>query len=324
MTRCQPVTVVSVGSVLITVLTSLSTIVSAQTQTIKVQGLIKERSGAAIILQTSDSANVTVLLTDNTEVGQIQGVLKARRKKMSMAALIPGLAIQVEGTYDNLSRLEAKSIRFKGDDLEQAKSIQAGLHETQVRSRQNTEELEKQNAALQAQNEALKQQKEQLTIEQEKVAANQAKIAANQAKIAANKAAVEAAIARFGQLDDYYILDQVIVYFGNGKVSIEPKYKPELQKLAQKAMTIHAYMIEVKGYASSVGSTDLNQRLSGDRANNVANFLMQQCHVPLTNILAPGAMGESQQVGNDKTAEGQAENRRVVARVLQNKGIAGP
>ena len=40
-------------------------------------------------------------------------------------------------------------------------------------------------------------------------------------------------------------------------------------------------------------------------------------------MLAPAAMGESHQVGNDKTAEGEAENRRVVVRVLQNKGVAG-
>jgi hypothetical protein len=40
-------------------------------------------------------------------------------------------------------------------------------------------------------------------------------------------------------------------------------------------------------------------------------------------MLAPGAMGESQQTGNEKTAQGQAENRRVVVRLLQNKAIAG-
>jgi flagellar motor protein MotB len=34
-------------------------------------------------------------------------------------------------------------------------------------------------------------------------------------------------------------------------------------------------------------------------------------------------MGESQQVGSDKSAENEAENRRVVIRILQNKGIAG-
>jgi len=82
-------------------------------------------------------------------------------------------------------------------------------------------------------------------------------------------------------------------------------------------------MVQVEGYASAVGSKTLNQKLSEERAGNVTNILLQQGHIPLTNMLSPGAMGESRQVGNDKTAEGQAENRRVVVRVLQNKGIAG-
>jgi OOP family OmpA-OmpF porin len=51
--------------------------------------------------------------------------------------------------------------------------------------------------------------------------------------------------------------------------------------------------------------------------------LEQQGNIPLTNVLAPGAMGTSTQVAPDATAEGQAENRRVVVRILQNKGIAG-
>ena len=144
-----------------------------------------------------------------------------------------------------------------------------------------------------------------------------------QEKIDANKAAIEAANKRFGQLDDYNILDEVTVYFGNGKVALDPKYNAQLLQLAEKAKTITAYTIQVKGYASSVGSASLNQKLSDDRANNVAQFLQQQGHIPLTNMLAPGAMGESRQVGTDKTAEGQAQNRRVVVRVLQNKGIAG-
>jgi outer membrane protein OmpA-like peptidoglycan-associated protein len=284
-------------------------------QTAKIQGLIQARSGATMIVQVPDSPKVDVLLTDNTEVGQIQGVFKARRKQMSMAALIPGLKIEAEGTYNEQHQLVAKSVKFKGDDLQQAKSIQAGLHETQERSRQNTEELAQQNAALAAQNEALKKQQGELKQQQED-------LAAQQKKVAANKEAIDAAIARFGQLDDYYILDEVTVYFANGKANLEAKYKPQLQQLADKAKTVNAYMIEVKGFASAVGSTARNQELSEDRASNVANFLLQQGHIPLTNMLAPGAMGESQQIGaNNKTAE--AENRRVVVRVLQNKGVAG-
>jgi len=285
----------------------LSPFVSAQS--VKVQGLIKARSGDTMILQTSDSPNLAVLLTDDSKVGQVQGVFKARRKQMSMAALIPGLAVKVEGTYNDQNQLVAKSVSFKGNDLERAEAIEAGLHETKVQvqqtkeqAQQNKEELEKQNAELRSQNEALQQQQKQ---------------------IAANKAAVDAAIARFGQLDDYYIFDELTVYFANGKVKVDPKYTPQLLELAEKAKTINGFMIEVKGYASSVGSVSLNQQLSEDRADDVTKILVQQGHISLTRMLAPGAMGESHQVGNDKTAEGQAENRRVVVRVLQNKGIAG-
>jgi OmpA-OmpF porin, OOP family len=278
-------------------------------QSAKIEGIIKGRNGDTMILQSSSSPNLVVLLTDSTQVGQVQGVFKARRKQMSMAALVPGLQVKVEGTYDNQNQLVASSVSFKGNDLEDAEKIQAGMHETKVQVQQNQAELEKHNAELKAQNEALQQQQAQLTE--------------HQAKIAANKAAVDAAIARFGQLDDYYIFDELTVYFDNGKIKVDPKYNPQLVALADKARTIEGYMIEVKGYASSVGSVSLNQRLSEDRADAVTNILLQQGHIPLTRMLAPGAMGEAHQVGNDKTAEGQAENRRVVVRVLQNKGIAG-
>jgi len=293
MTRFTVFRVVRAATPLLGVLAWLS--VTAAAQNVKVDGLIKARSGDTMILQTSDSPKLVVLLTDNTQVNQVQGVFKARRKDMSMAALIPGLAVKVGGAYNDQNQLEAKSVSFKGDDLQRAESIQAGLHETQVQTQQNEEELQKQNAALQEQ----------------------------QQKVDANKAAIAAASARFGQLDDYYIRDEVTVYFGNGQVRVDPQYVSQLLALAGKAKPINGYMIEVKGYASAVGNPAYNQQLSEDRANAVTNILLQQGSVPLTRMLAPGAMGETQQVGNNQTAEGQAENRRVVVRVLQNKAIAG-
>jgi hypothetical protein len=93
-------------------------------------------------------------------------------------------------------------------------------------------------------------------------------------------------------------------------------------QLAGKAKTNDGYVIQIIGYAASVGSATLNQKLSEDGANSITTFPAQQDHIPLTNMLAPGAMGESRQVCNDSSAEGQAENRRVVVRVMQNKGIA--
>jgi OmpA-OmpF porin, OOP family len=303
----------AIRSLWITVIVILSSVgltsSTATAQSTKVDGIIKSRSGPDVILKTSQDPNMVVMLTDSTDVGQVQGVFKARSKQMSMAALIPGLAVSVEGDYNNQNVLVARKVRFKGNDFKQAQAIDAGMHDTKMQAQKNAEELEAANAELKAQNEALEK--------------HQAAIQANQEKIAANKAAVDAAIARFGQLDDYYIMDEVTVYFGNGKTKVDPKYASQLTTLAQNASKVEGYMIEVKGYASAVGSATMNQKLSQERAENVTNVLLQQGKVPLTRMLAPGAMGESDQVGTDKTVEGQAENRRVVVRVLQNKAIAG-
>jgi outer membrane protein OmpA-like peptidoglycan-associated protein len=278
-------------------------------QTAKISGLITGRNAANMTVQTSSEPKVVVVLTDTTQVAQIQGVFKARRKQMSMTALIPGLQVQVEGSYNAQNELIASSVKFKGNDLEDAQTIQAGLQPAKEQIEQSQAELAQQQAALDRQQKEMQEQQQQMAAAQE--------------KIDANKAAIQAANKRFGQLDDYNIMDEVTVYFANGKVTLDPKFKPQLLQLAEKAKTITAFTIQVKGYASSAGSASLNQRLSEDRANSVTQFLQQQGHIALTNMLAPGAMGESRQVGNDKTAEGQSQNRRVVVRVLQNKGIAG-
>ena len=297
------------GVLAVTFVLALLASTAAFAQSLKVKGVIISRAGNTMTMKTADTPNLIVVLNDNTDVQQLQGALKARKKEMSMAALIPGLACEVQGSYNAQNQLVAQWVRFTGDDLEQAQSAQAAVHETKVAAAKNQAELQQQADALAAQNAALKEQQSAITAQQKEIAANKAKIAANS--------------ARFGELDQYYILDEVTVLFGNGVTKVDPQYNAPLLALVQKAMTYNGYNIQVKGYASSVGSVALNQQLSEERANNVTNILVQQGHVPLTNMLAPGAMGESRQVGNDKTAEGQAENRRVVVRALLNKGVAG-
>jgi OmpA-OmpF porin, OOP family len=206
-------------------------------------------------------------------------------------------------------QLEADTVKFKASDLKNAQDIQAGLAPTQAEVAANQAQIAANSKEIQAQQAAS--------------AAHQQEIAANQAKISANKAAIAAANKRFGELGEYNILGEVTVLFANGKVDVEASYKPQLLALTKQAMGITAYIIEVKGYASSVGSAALNQKLSSERANNVLAFLEQDGGIPLTNILAPGAMGTADQIAPDATKEGQAENRRVVVRILQNKGIAG-
>jgi OOP family OmpA-OmpF porin len=277
-------------------------------QSAQLQGVIDGRSGATMTVKSADATTV-VVLNDNTQVEEVEGGLHMRKKQMGMTALVPGLPVEVKGSYNDKNQMVADSVKFKASELKNAQDIQAGLAPAE--------------AQVQAQQQQLQQTEQQVKQQQAEVQAQQAELTAEQQKIAANKAAIAAANKRFGELGEYNILGEVTVLFANGKVAIEPQYKPQLQQLAEKAKTIDAYVIQVKGYASAVGSAALNQKLSTERADNVTDFLEQQGHIPLTNILAPGAMGTSRQVAPDTTAEGQADNRRVVVRILQNKGIAG-
>jgi len=279
---------------------TLTSLATAQDNEIK--GLITGRSGATMSVKTQDNETITVALTTDTQVQEVEGKFNLRKKDLGMTALIPGLPVQVKGSMNDKHQLVADTVKFKSSDLKTAQDIQAGVAPT--------------DQQVQA-NEA------QIKATQEQTAAEQQEIAASQAKIAANKAEIAAANKRFGELGEYNILGEVTVLFANGKVAVDPQYDAQLMDLATKAKTIDAYIIQVQGYASAVGSAALNQKLSLERADNVLAFLEQDGQIPLTNILAPGAMGTSDQVAPNATTEGQAENRRVVVRILQNKGISG-
>ncbi len=282
---------------------------TAAAQSAQLQGLITGRSGATMTVQSQTAGNVIVVLTPATDVQESSGVFHIRKKELGLAALVPGLPVQVQGAYNAQNQLVADTVKFSSGQFKNAQDIQAGVTPVEQQEQAQQQKLQQQQAELAQQNAKLQQEQQEQ--------------AAEAAKIAANKAAIEAANKRFGELADYNILGEVTVYFANGSTEIDAQYKPQLLKLAKQAMGINAYIIQVQGYASAVGSVALNQKLSSERASNVLEFMEQQGGIPITNVLAPGAMGTSDQVASDSTAEGQAANRRVVVRILQNKGIAG-
>ena len=56
----------------------------AQSQKVKGVNTIA-RAGSTMTLETADAPKLVVLLTDSTDVPQVEGALKARNKEMSMA-----------------------------------------------------------------------------------------------------------------------------------------------------------------------------------------------------------------------------------------------
>jgi len=140
---------------------------------------------------------------------------------------------------------------------------------------------------------------------------------------AQNTQDIEENTNRFRQLDDYDVRGQATVNFDAGSMKISSEDQDRLKLLAQKAIALDGYMIEVTGFSDSSGNAAMNQQLSEDRAEAVVGYLIQQCDVPVRRVLAPGAMGEYQAAASNETAQGRAQNRRVEVKVLVNKGVTG-
>jgi OmpA-OmpF porin, OOP family len=278
----------------------------------KVKGVIATHTGETIVLKMSGGITVNVLVDETTKVQQPKE-LGLRKENVSPALLIPGLKVSVVGTRQDSTHIRAKSVTFSKTDLQMAELIQAGLTPTDQKVATNQQNIEANTQSIKA--------------SEQQIAASQRDIAESQQNIVANKTAIDAnAVAttkRFGDLNDYDVKGQVDVRFATGSAKISAQDREALKKLAQDAAGLKGYVIQVKGFTDSRGGTGLNQKLSMDRAQNVIAYLIQECNVPVFDVIAPGAMGKTAPVASNETKSGRAENRRVEVRVLVNKGIAG-
>ena len=127
---------------------------------------------------------------------------------------------------------------------------------------------------------------------------------------------------RFIPLAEYDVKSETIVKFKAGSSRISPEYLEALKQLARTATSITGYIVEVVGFADSRGGAIMNEKLSEDRAKAVVSFLVQQCNLPVRQVVAPATIGEYQPATSNETNEARAENRRVVARILVNKRLA--
>ena len=126
---------------------------------------------------------------------------------------------------------------------------------------------------------------------------------------------------KFGALSDYDIKGEVTVYFPVSRAELDDDSKQQLKQLADNAVTLKGYMVQVAGYTDSSGNAAYNQDLSDRRADAVVNYLQQECKVPLYRVLAPEGMGESNPSGSNESQQGKRENRRVEVKVLVNRGM---
>lgn len=108
------------------------------------------------------------------------------------------------------------------------------------------------------------------------------------------------------------VAKEIRVLFDTNKSVVKPAFNAEIEAVAKLMKEYPTAKVEVQGHTDSRGSAQLNDQLSQDRANAVADVLTKTYGIAADRVSAKG-YGASQPVADNKTAEGQAKNRRVVA-----------
>jgi outer membrane protein OmpA-like peptidoglycan-associated protein len=105
------------------------------------------------------------------------------------------------------------------------------------------------------------------------------------------------------------IVNMSDVLFDTGKYTLKPTTQISLAKVAGILQSYPGLKVQVEGYTDSVGSDELNQKLSDNRAAGVKDFLVSQGVSP-ANISSQG-FGKNDPVADNASAGGRAQNRRV-------------
>ena len=99
------------------------------------------------------------------------------------------------------------------------------------------------------------------------------------------------------------------ISFDFNSASVKPEFRPVLDQVAQTLASYQSTFVDVSGHTDSVGTVAVNQRLSEQRAQSVADYLSYQ-GVARPRIATRG-FGKSMPIASNDTEDGRAQNRRV-------------
>jgi OOP family OmpA-OmpF porin len=252
---------------------------------LKIKGSIVRREADTFSIRDSQDRETVVLLTDRTSVKSNGGFLRWG-KNYDVTSLLRGLPVEVEGVGNSEGQLVAGKVRFDSSDLKVARVVESRV------------------APVEKANERLSGQVDEL---------------GELSKMARSEAG--RANERISALDDYEVKESTTVYFKTNRYDISAEDQRVLDDLAQKAMNLKGYVIEIAGFADSSGDAAHNRVLSQQRADAVVRYLQENHEIPLRRIVTPFGYGQMRPAADNSTPEGRRQNRRVEVKILVSRGM---
>ena len=251
----------------------------------KFKGVVIRRDADTFMVRDRSRVDTQVLLTDNTSIKTYGGFLRSG-KKYAVTDILRGLIVEVEGRGDAQGQLVAEKIRFNESDMRAAIITDTRVNPVEANQQRIAGQMDELHA-----------------------------IAAEARNVASM------ANERISALDDYDAQEVVSVNFRVNSAVLSPEARQQLDALAEKAMNVKGYVIEVAGHTDSTGSVAKNFHLSQQRAESVVQYLAVNHKIPLRRFITPMGYGKTEAVGDNTTAAGRAQNRRVEVKILVNRGM---
>ncbi len=275
-------------------------------QKYKIKGVVVAKDDNSFTVRDTVGVDTNVVLSSNTSI-KTKGGFFGGGDTIATNGIVRGLNLEVEGRGDTSGALAATKVRFGKDDFRVAQSIDSRVAPAEDRltqTEQNAQRLSGQIDELMAISNA---------------ARGGAKAAQESADAAI--AGVNATNQRISSLDDYVVQSTATVNFKVSSSILSEEAKANLDQVAQTAMTMKGYTIEITGFASADGDEKKNKALSQRRAQAVIDYLVETHNVPLRRIGTSYGFGELQAVADNTTLEGRQQNRRVEVKLLASRGI---
>jgi outer membrane protein OmpA-like peptidoglycan-associated protein len=275
-------------------------------QKYKIKGVVVQKDDTSFVVRDTTGVNTRIMVAPNTSV-KTKGGFFGGGDTVASNQIVRGLNLEVEGRGDASGSLMADKVRFGKDDFRVAQSI-----DSRVTPAEDRLDVAEQNA-----------QRISGQIDELMAVSNAARGGAKAAQDTADAAiaGVNATNQRISSVDDYVVQSTATVNFKVNSAVLSPEGKQSLDEVAQTAMNMKGYLIEVTGFASADGDAKKNKELSRRRAQSVLDYLIEQHNVPLRRIGVSYGFGEGQPVADNETREGRAQNRRVEVKLTVSKGL---
>lgn len=109
---------------------------------------------------------------------------------------------------------------------------------------------------------------------------------------------------------------ELLVNFDFDRSEVKEQYLPEIESVARFMEQYPDRVVELEGHTDSRGTDAYNLGLSQRRAEAVMAELVGRFGISPSRVSAKG-FGESQPIGSNDSAQGRAENRRVITVVIK-------